>query len=106
MSQRTYLRPVAFVDSPFDLDGKVARLAGGLAWFSAVEAVVIDGARRISIELVPVERVDGALTPRGGGAAAAWRNLPAARPPLSLGPRTVRLDQPQAVGILNVTPDS
>src|SRR2546421_586087 len=27
-------------------------------------------------------------------------------PPLALGARTVRLDQPQAVGILNLTPDS
>jgi dihydropteroate synthase len=32
--------------------------------------------------------------------------LRAAHPPLQLGTRTVRLDQPQVVGILNVTPDS
>src|SRR5689334_15967918 len=103
MSERTYLRPVAFVDSPFDLDGQVARLAGGLAWFSAVEAVVMDGNRRISIELVPVERIEEALPRLGGQAQAAWRNLVAPRPPLTLGARTVRLDQPQTVGILNVT---
>jgi dihydropteroate synthase len=28
------------------------------------------------------------------------------RPPLQLGPRTVRLDQPQVMGIVNATPDS
>src|SRR4051812_23810950 len=106
MSQRTYLRPVAFVDSPFDLDGKVARLAGGLAWFSAVEAVVMDGARRVSIELVPVERIDEALPRLGSEAETAWHNLIAPRPPLSLGARTIRLDQPQVVGIVNATPDS
>ncbi|MEA3004443.1 MAG: dihydropteroate synthase [Sphingomonadales bacterium] len=106
MSQRSYLRPVAFVDSPFDLDGQVARLAGGLAWFSAVEAVVMEGARRVSVELVPVARIEEALSRLGGDAETAWRNLLAPRAPLSLGPRTVRLDQPQAVGILNLTPDS
>ncbi|HEY1607346.1 MAG TPA: dihydropteroate synthase [Allosphingosinicella sp.] len=101
-----YLRPVAFVDSPFDLDGKVARLAGGLCWFSAVEILIMDGARRKSIELVPVERIDEALARHGEAAAAAWRNLIAPRAPLALGARTVRLDQPQVVGIVNVTPDS
>jgi dihydropteroate synthase len=32
--------------------------------------------------------------------------LTAARPPLQLGARTIRLDQPQAIGIVNATPDS
>ena len=40
MTTRTFLRPTAFVDSPFGHDGKVERLAGGLCWFSAVEAEV------------------------------------------------------------------
>jgi dihydropteroate synthase len=94
------------VDAPFDLDGRVARLAGGLIWFSAVEIVVMEAERRISIELVPVERIDAALSRYGTEAEAAWRNLIAPRAPLSLGARTVRLDQPQTVGIVNVTPDS
>ncbi len=106
MSRRCYLRPVAFVDSPFDLDGQVARLAGSLAWFSAVEIVVMAGARRESIALVPVERIEEAIAGHGPEAEAAWRNLTAPRAPLTLGARTVRLDQPQVVGILNVTPDS
>src|SRR6185503_15381478 len=106
MPERCYVRPVAFVDSPFNLDGKVARLAGGLCWFSAVEIAVMDGARRVSIELVSVERMDEALIRHGPGVESTWRNLIAPRPPLSLGARTVRLDQPQVVGIVNVTPDS
>ena len=36
---RTLIRPTAFVDSPFGHDGKVARLAGGLNWFAAVELI-------------------------------------------------------------------
>jgi dihydropteroate synthase len=35
-----------------------------------------------------------------------WADLTLAHPPLSLGERTVRLDVPQIMGILNVTPDS
>ena len=37
---RTLLRPAAFVDPPFGHDGKVARLAGGMNWFAAVELIV------------------------------------------------------------------
>ncbi len=93
-----YLRPTAFVDSPFGHDGKVARLAGGLAWFSAVEIVGPGGS-----ELVPVEAIEGRLDDE---TRPIWANLVAARAPLPLGERTVRLDQPQVAGILNVTPDS
>jgi len=52
---RTLIRPTAFVDSPFDHDGKAARLAGGLNWFVAVELIAIEGQRRTSTELIPVE---------------------------------------------------
>jgi dihydropteroate synthase len=98
MSTRTYLRPTGFVDAPFGLDGKVARLAGGMSWFSAVEIIRDD-----NTECVPVEKIKDALDDE---ARTAWHNLTTPRPPLALGARTIRLDQPQVVGILNVTPDS
>ena len=103
MASRTLIRPTAFVDSPFGHDGKVARLAGGLNWFSAVELIQVEGHQRTSTELVAVEgieaRFDDALT-------AQWEALTAARPALQLGSRTVRLDQPQVMAIVNATPDS
>jgi dihydropteroate synthase len=105
MTLRHYLRPTAFVDAPFGHDGKVARLAGGMLWFAAVERVTMDGNRQVSAELVPVERVEELLA-LGDGAERAWRNLASPRPPLQLRDRAVRLDQPQVAGILNVTPDS
>jgi dihydropteroate synthase len=98
MTMRTYLRPTAFVDAPFGLDGKVARLAGGMSWFSAVE-ILRDGGP----ELVPVESIEAALDDE---TRIAWHNLTTPRPPLVVGARTIRMDQPQVVGILNVTPDS
>jgi len=98
MTDAIYLRPAGFVDAPFGHDGKVARLAGGLAWFSAVEIVTDTGA-----ELVQVEGIEARLDER---VRLVWANLVAPRPPLMLGERVIRFDQPQVVGIVNVTPDS
>ena len=100
---RTLIRPTGFVDAPFGHDGKVARLAGGLNWFAMAELIVVDGDRRVSTELLPVEGVEGRLDE---STAAQWQALTAPRPPLQLGQRTIRLDQPQVMGIVNVTPDS
>jgi len=110
MTVRAYLRPTGFVDSPFDLDGKVARLAGGLLWFAMVEIVVMDDLRRESIALVPIEGVETAMErlPDGARESArrAWEHITSARSPIRLGERVIRLDQPQIAGILNITPDS
>ena len=96
---RTLIRPTGFVDSPFGHDGKVARLAGGLSWFGQVELIHEDGRR----ELVPVEGVEARFDE---AMAADWARLTSPRPPLQLGKRTIRLDQPQVMGIVNATPDS
>jgi dihydropteroate synthase len=106
MPLRHYLRPAAFVDAPFGLDGRVARLAGGLAWFSAVEVTTVDGGRIVASDLIPVEAIEAAVARLGSCAEADWRNIVSPRPPLEMGERVVRLDQPQVTGILNVTPDS
>jgi dihydropteroate synthase len=106
MTTRHYLRPTAFVDAPFGHDGRVARLAGGLLWFSAIEVATVEGDRLASVELVPVGQAADKAAALGPEAEAAWRRIVAPRAPLTLGARVVRLDQPQTVGILNVTPDS
>jgi dihydropteroate synthase len=103
MEPRTLLRPTAFVDSPFGNDGKVARLAGGLNWFAAVELIRIEGRNRLSTELVPVEGIEGRFDQ---AMASQWNALTSPRSPLVLGERTVRLDQPQVMAIVNATPDS
>jgi len=103
MASRTLIRPTAFVDSPFGHDGKVARLAGGLNWFAAVELLTVEGSKRTSAELVPVEGIERRFD---DDMAAQWQALTGPWPPLQLGERTIRLDQPQVMGIVNVTPDS
>ena len=96
---KTLLRPTGFVDSPFGHDGKIARLAGGLNWFASVELIHDDGTR----ELVPVEGIEARFDDT---MAAAWAHITAPRAPLTLANRTIRLDQPQVMGIINATPDS
>src|SRR5688572_26579635 len=100
---RTLIRPTGFVDSPFGHDGKVARLAGGLNWFGLVELIRVEGHQRVSTEIVPVEGIEDRFD---AAMAADWARIIAPRAQLQLGERTVRLDQPQAMGIVNATPDS
>ena len=95
---RYYLRPTAFVDSPVGLDGQLARLAGGMLWHSAYELIDRGGPKR----LVPAS--DWASLP--DEVQPVVTRLAAPRAPLTLGPRTIRLDQPQVAAILNMTPDS
>lgn len=103
-----HLRPIHFVDTPVGLpEGSVARLAGGMLWFAAYE--VIEGRDRRIVSVADV----ATLGPR---AATLHARITAARPALRLGEqalgeqapggRTLRFDQPQVMGILNVTPDS
>lgn len=110
MSERIYLRPTGFIDAPFGHDGQALRLAGGLQWFAMVELIRAEGAERRKTELVPVDRLDAALAalpPELRTAAeAALARLTSARPAIALGERVVRLDQPQVMAILNLTPDS
>ena len=95
-----HLRPIQFVDTPVGLpDGHVARLAGGMLWFSAYE-VIEDGARRaVAIADLPPLLSDERV-------AKLHAAITAPRAPLMLGDRTLRFDQPLVAGILNVTPDS
>ena len=97
---KTYLRPTAFVDTPVGLDGQVARLAGGMSFFSAYEVITVDGGARVRSQLVPVTLIGEFAE------VEAIARISAPRPPLVLGERTIRLDQPQVMGILNMTPDS
>ena len=100
---RRLLRPTGFVDAPFGHDGKVARLAGGLSWFAQVELLTAENGRRVGSELLPVEGIENRFD---DDLARQWAALTAPRPALQLGERTVRLDQPQVMGVLNATPDS
>ncbi|GGA56515.1 dihydropteroate synthase [Sphingomonas psychrolutea] len=94
-----HLRPIQFVDTPIGRDGAVARLAGGMLWFSAYEVIEDDRRRTVAID-----DLDALLSDER--AAKLHAAITAPRAPLVLGARTLRFDQPSVAGILNVTPDS
>ena len=106
---RIYLRPMHFTESPQQHDGQTLRLAGTMLWFSGVELIDKSGSK-FQRRIIPVSQWEEAvsLLPQ----AAAMRanellaNITAARTPLQLGERAIRLDQPQVMGIMNMTPDS
>lgn len=108
---RLYLRPIWFVDTPVGLaESDFRRLAGGLLWFQGVEARWVDAEGAAGKAQVPLSlfadwqaRLPEALASR---AATLMAGLTAPRSALALGERIIRLDTPQVMGILNMTPDS
>jgi dihydropteroate synthase len=113
--QSLYLRPIAFADSPQSEDGDAVRLAGGMVYASRFALIVREGGAvlsrvRLGAAEVPaaLDRLPEALAAEG---AAQWSALQTSHAPLHFelkggGARTIRLDQPQVMGILNLTPDS
>lgn len=109
-----FLHPIGLTSGPQAEDGAAIRLGGSLVYASRFALVVRkDGAvvhRRL---FATTEAADALGEPadRFGAAIAAeaerqWANLQLIHAPLQMGARTVRLDQPQIMGVLNVTPDS
>ena len=107
---RLYARPTGFIDAPFGFDGQFARLAGGLQFFSAWEMIAAEGGKRTGQFLVPVDQAEAWVAALPDAQAARLHTFmaraTAARAPLLMGDRTLMLDQPQVMGILNITPDS
>lgn len=110
MSDAVYIRPVGFAPGPQSEHGNAIRLAGGMVYASRFAVILRrdgDVAERWLASTDTIDEVLGKLPDEvGADAEAQWANLTLAQPPLELGERTVRLDQPQVMGILNVTPDS
>lgn len=110
MSEQIYIRPLTTVPGPQSVDGNAIRLGGGMVY--AREFAVIlrrDGevAERWLCDTDAISEVIGQLPASlADEAQGQLTNLMLKHPPLELGGRTIRLDQPQVMGILNVTPDS
>lgn len=114
MTDRIYIRPIGFVPGPQSEHGNAIRLAGGMTYASRFAVIQRrgEGADGTVVERWlaspdTIAEVLGQLPDAlGAEAEAQWASLTLAHPALELGSRTVRLDQPQIMGILNVTPDS
>jgi len=110
MTQNIYIRPIGFAPGPQSEHGNAIRLAGGMVYASRFAVILRRDGEVIERWLAAPDTITQVLGELpddvGAEAEAQWANLTLAHPPLELGPRTVRLDQPQVMGILNVTPDS
>ncbi len=110
MSSQIYIQPISMVSAPQSVDGDAVRLAGSMVYATRFAVIIredgkvvtreICGARDMAdlLETAPAELADEAAT--------QWENLGKVHLPLQCGERTIRVDQPQIMGILNVTPDS
>ncbi|UNU42457.1 dihydropteroate synthase [Sphingopyxis sp. YF1] len=104
-----YCRPACFVDRPHELDEACLRIADTMVWFAAWHISLRDeGVVRSAIVAVPEFADWVAAMPDHLVAMAGAQRAGVLRPrgALQLGERTVRLNEPQLMGILNVTPDS
>jgi len=110
MTQSIYIQPITTVSGPQAVEGGAIRLGGSMVYArefalvlrrdDAVDARITVNAKEMdtALEQLPADV--------SGEAKAQWQNLQKQHAPLQLGERTIRLDQPQVMGILNVTPDS
>jgi dihydropteroate synthase len=105
-----YLQPLTLVSSPQMVGGDAVRLAGGLAYAHVFAVIVVRDGAVVQRQLTTAAGIEEAFSrlpdELGPEAEAQWAGLTTAHAPLQLGTRTIRLDQPQVMGILNVTPDS
>ena len=110
MSETLYLRPIALAASPQSDEGAAVRIAGGLTYASRFALIRRSDGRVTAREVLGGDQVETALArlpdALAAEGAAQWAGLRAAHSPLQCGARTIRLDQPQILGILNLTPDS
>ncbi|MEZ5744167.1 MAG: dihydropteroate synthase [Sphingomonadaceae bacterium] len=110
MTKSIYIRPIAFAESPQSEEGDTVRLGGAMVWASRFAVLVREGGTVVSRERLSASEMPDAVArlpdDLAAEAQAQWTALQATHAPIQCGERTIRLDQPQVVGILNVTPDS
>ena len=106
MTTSFYLRPIALADSPQSEDGEAIRLGGGMAYVSRFALIQREAGRVTARSRYSVAELRAALDQLPDAVREQFDNLQRSHAPLQCGARIIRLEQPQVMGILNVTPDS
>ncbi len=110
MTERIYIQPLTLVPSPQVVDGDAVRLGGSMAYAHTFVVTIRDSDKLLERATATPADMAGLLGDLSGPlldeAETQWANIGRQHPPLVCGQRTVRLDVPQVMGILNVTPDS
>ena len=108
--RKIYVRPIGLAENPQSYNGATIRLGNSLVWCHQLALEFTENGRIAERRLVSVADWDTALSDLSDTHAAhaqiLFSNLRATHAPLQLGERTIRFDQPQVMGILNMTPDS
>ena len=110
VTERIYIRPIALAESPQSEEGDAIRLGGSMVWASRFALIRRNDGNVVSRDRLSANEMPDALARLPDALAveaeAQWSALRKVHPSLQCAERTIRLDQPQVVGILNVTPDS
>ena len=110
MAEQLYLQPVSTTSGPQAVEGDALRLAGSMVYAREFAVIRRDGGKVVAREIVTKAAMADALAALPDAlaqeGAAQWAALGKVHAPLELGGRIIPLDQPQIMGILNVTPDS
>ncbi|MCJ2177954.1 dihydropteroate synthase [Novosphingobium album (ex Hu et al. 2023)] len=110
MTRSLYIRPIALAESPQSEDGEAIRLGGAMVWASRFAIIVREHGKIISRKRLSAADMPAALSALPVDlreqADSQWDNLRKIHAPLQCGARMIRLEQPQVMGILNMTPDS
>ena len=105
-----YLKPLGFLDSPQFHDDDNKHLNNGLLWYSQLEYQIRTPDGATIRGLVPVSQVADFMAALPDElrvrAETLVQNLGKTHVPLQCGERVIRFDQPQVMGIVNVTPVS
>jgi dihydropteroate synthase len=110
VADSVYLHPLTLVSGPQAADGDAVRLGGSMA-YAREFALVLRRERAVAERIVTTpaglpDTIARLPVAEAREAERQFANLKKVHAPLQLGSRTIRLDQPQVMGILNVTPDS
>lgn len=107
---KVYIQPLTLISGPQAAEGDAVRLGGSMAYAREFAVIVADEGAVQSREIATKSTIASVLAELADDlqaeAEAQWANLQKTHAPLQCGERTIRLDQPQIMGILNVTPDS
>ncbi len=110
MTASVYLFPIAYTAGPQSDEGHVIQLAGSMVYADRFALVLRENGEVAHRWTFGVRQADAMLREPGDSlteeAQRQWHNFQMKHGPLELGDRVIRLDQPQVMGVLNVTPDS
>lgn len=106
MNQQFYLCPLADAASPQSESGEALRIAGGLTFVSRFALLSREAGKIVARQRFSLPELRAALPGLPDAVQTQFDNFQRVHPALQCGARTIRLDQPQIMGILNLTPDS